>query len=138
MESLLNKGMGFVPVPSKHKHFTKNMTWVEYWFDKDEDDSEMDGKPKIFKEKKSNFPKKRKLPEALTTFFRATESEIMVPGNRNRNVRPNLSPVETEALSELMRLAPEGAGHQHQEVRQGRGYYHPHLPPTKSEPVKNI
>ena len=82
MESLLNKGMGFVPVTSKvnisqiaadHKHFTRNMTWVEYRFDKDEDDSEMDGKPKIFKEKKSNFPKKRKPPEALTTFFRATE-----------------------------------------------------------------
>ena len=28
----------------------------------------------------------------------------MDPGNRNTNVRPNLSPAETEALSELMRL----------------------------------
>ena len=80
------------------------MTWIEFWFGKDEDESDVDAKPKIFKEKKSNFPKNRNPPEALKTFFHATKSEIMDPGNRNRNVRPNLSPAETEALSELMRL----------------------------------
>ena len=66
-----------------HKYFTRNMTWVEFWFDRDEDESDVDVKPKIFKEKKSNFPKNNNPPEALTTFFRATKSEIMDPGNRN-------------------------------------------------------
>ena len=49
--------------------------------DRDEDESDVDEKPKIFKEKKSNFNSKP--PEALNTFFRATKSEIMDPGNRN-------------------------------------------------------
>ena len=113
MESLLNKGMGFVPVTSKvnisqiaadHKYFTRNMTWVEFWFDRPVDESDESEKPRIFKEKKSNFPRNHPTPEALKAFFHATQSEIMDPGNRNKDVRPNLSPAETEALSELMRL----------------------------------
>ena len=81
MESLLNKGMGFVPVPSKvnisqiaadHKHFTRNMTWVECWFDKDEDDSE--------KGEKVQFPEEKKAPGGVDHIFSCDRVRNNGPG----------------------------------------------------------
>ena len=111
MESLLNRGMNFALTPNKvdftkllveFKYFERSLLWKDYWSNQPPQEEEY--KPGIFKKKKSNFPKDHHPPKALKDFISATRSELEDPQNRNKNIHPNITSDEAQALSELINL----------------------------------
>ena len=111
MESLLNRGLNFAITPDKlsitdvlvqHQYFERRLLWIDFWSTRDS--PEPDKKQSLFKENKTNMPKKYTPPEALKTFISATKSELKDPENQNKNVKPNLPREELLALKELINL----------------------------------
>ena len=109
MNTLLNKGLNFSVLPNKTDFtqllvdctkFERAAIWNEFWYGRE--GQETKEKP-IFREEKSNLPKKYKSPEDLKVFLSSVRSEISDPRNRNKE-ESNLSPHEQAALKELIRL----------------------------------
>ena len=113
MENLINKGLNFTILPFKFditevlvdfKKFARSTSWQEFWHGRDENP---DNKIDIFKDKhKSNLPKNYHIPKGLQIFLNSIKSEILDPKNRNSS-ECNISPQETQALRELVRLQRE-------------------------------
>ena len=67
-EDLLNRGLNFAVLPNRldltqiltdFRYFERTMVWIDFWFGRDQDGQL--GK-RIFKKKKTNFPKNYKIP----------------------------------------------------------------------------
>ena len=77
------------------------MIWQEFWHGKNQKENHYE--PPLFKEKKTNLPKKHKTPHGLKTFLGALKSQILDHKNRNK-VNCNLPKEELQALGELIKL----------------------------------
>ena len=108
MENLLNRGLNYSVLPDKlnltqvlvdFKRFERSMLWTEFWSGK----PKQEYKPPLFKQQKTNLPRKHPTPQALKVMLSATKSEILDPENRNKS-RPNLPPGEMRALARLIEL----------------------------------
>ena len=82
------------------RYFERNLFWTDV-FDGEKDEN---FKPSIFRERKANFPTKYNPPEALKTFISSFKTDLRDPESRKKNIKPNLSPSEKAALSELQSL----------------------------------
>lgn len=108
MENLLNRGLNYSVLPDKlnltqvlvdFKRFERSMLWTEFWSGKPKEEYN----PPLFKQQKTNLPRKHPTPQALKVMLSATKSEILDPENRNKS-RPNLPPGEMRALARLFEL----------------------------------
>ena len=112
MISLLNKGLNFSILPLKlditevltdFKRFERKLFWQEFFHGKENQEAHGD---KIFKSKKSNYPKNHPTPQGLKTFLNSVKSEILDPRNRNKE-ECNLPQGEIKALKDLISLQRE-------------------------------
>ena len=113
MIKVLNKGLNYSILPAKvdntlvlteFRRFERTILWKEFWSEKGSYDDKTKKKP-IFKIQKNNFPN-FKASESLKAFLASIKSELMDPLNR-KQVPPNLSNDEFEALSTLSKLQKE-------------------------------
>ena len=114
MESVLNKGLGFVVTPyhinktelmKQIDRWKRSLRWKEHHFDRDTNnnsdpsDADESGIPNIFRHEKTNLP--REAPsQLLAMYMAAVESELLASCNR-RNSRTNLTLGEQKALEDL-------------------------------------
>ncbi len=112
MEKVLNRGLNFAILPLKlditqvlvdFRRFERTMVWNEFWFGRD---SDTDRPKPIFRQNKTNFPKKYRSPQGLKDCLAAVKSELVDPKNRHK-VKPNLPEDEIQALKMLIRLQKE-------------------------------
>ena len=112
MESVLNKGLNFSPIPEKlditqlfvdFQRFERTMIWQEFWYGRDESEYQ---EPSIFKSVKNNLPRNYKSPRGLEICLGAIKSELTDPKNRNK-VPYNLPKEEKLALKQLTGLQKE-------------------------------
>ena len=78
------------------KRLERSVVWKEFFHGKEQLETQGE---RIFKTKKTNFPKNYHVPEGLKTFVNSLRSEIQDPRNRN-NVKCNLPQGELEALQQ--------------------------------------
>ena len=111
-EDLLNRGLNFAVLPNRldltqiltdFRYFERTIVWIDFWFGRDQDGQL--GK-RIFKKKKTNFPKNYKMPNHLKTFLGSVKSELTDPENRNP-AKCNLPLPQLSALKELINLQKE-------------------------------
>ena len=107
MESVLNKGLKFAILPpnldvtqalTDFRRFERTMVWKEFWFGRDNVESQ---KTPIFKQKKHNFPNNYKSPQDLQNYLASVKSEILDPKNHDK-VNCNLPLEEKGALKMLI------------------------------------
>ena len=115
MISLLNKGLNFCPNPDKVNlsqlfadgfQMHRKMAWKHH-FDQDNKSKFGNTKPQNpfeEKNKKVNLPKN--IPEAITTFVKCVQSDLI--GSINTKIQPNMTKGEKDALDTLIKLQKDG------------------------------
>ena len=131
MESLLNHGLSFVPVPKKLNitqlkadidKYSRSMLWKHFWFENKEDMTQSFSLPStqditqdvekaksFLKSNKSNLPRSN-TPMPLSMYLNSIHSDIVGSCRRNSEIKQkdNLSQKEREAIKSLKEAQSQG------------------------------
>ena len=126
MNSMLNRGLGFCPMPNtvnisglqaEVDKYSRNIKWKEFFFEKEEENftnvtnvtnvSNVPIVANVFKPQKTNLPSTR-TPNSLQVYLGAIRSDILGSCKKPSCVKDNLTPMERAAIKDLQQAQSKG------------------------------